>query len=769
MTCTRNNTPGSKCCGPSGCELLPVDPALPDAAFASLAAVQAAFSLRAGSWTDVDGIGTELELQAAGVQLLVDTGFLIPNYSPFGVMFTVYFKGRDGSVIRFYAGADADVSLSAEVTLGADCGEVRFYEQALTGETRIGDVHVIRELRGEEWHRITVCYDPTRGYLTATITTLAEPGHPWAYSVQITSTGQAGYGLGTVTDTAEFKTFTSTATEHYLARDPADSCGDVVISTTVEGYDGKSAILTTSTDPDPVVGFPYTLNFTGTNPDGSPAAGGILIEATTTAADIEATFLASFGLRVTAVAGGVWSVVIATPNEQQTATITSNPQAGTWSLTFDGQTTTDLAWDCDAAAVEATLEALSTIGSGNVTVTGTSPAFTVEFVGTLAATDVPAMTATHTFTACDCPYDGYTYGGECLKHCPTCDPSCALAGSPFSAQLSACDWDGAGYTFGDGTATGTGTLTHRTEIYGTDYIVTLSISQKTTEMQDGSATYYLRFPCGGDAATYHVENQTVGGVVQYRWTITCGADHLYTAWTATPPTSLSLRICHHATDTYIASDGITLVHHTCGAVAGGNIQAEIDGADGIITELNAVRHKADMIACDPCVHNSPCWPEGALDPPDTVFVDLSDWVPSVLNAQCPLCGAICTSFPSVWPVIQWPAFSTTNECSWFAVIGSCYCDCNVPHTHHIVGTIHVHLAYDVGTQTGRWYVEVSVGGIDVDPGDQGGNGVPGISATMESDDIPYADLLTFPIATHDSPTFSRSNRLCGGIGGVTLV
>jgi hypothetical protein len=82
MTCTRNNTPGSKCCGPSGCELLPVDPALPDAAFASLAAVQAAFSLRAGSWTDVDGIGTELELQAAGVQLLVDTGFLIPNYSP---------------------------------------------------------------------------------------------------------------------------------------------------------------------------------------------------------------------------------------------------------------------------------------------------------------------------------------------------------------------------------------------------------------------------------------------------------------------------------------------------------------------------------------------------------------------------------------------------------------------------------------------------------------------------------------------------------------
>lgn len=69
-----------------------------------------------------------------------------------------------------------------------------------------------------------------------------------------------------------------------------------------------------------------------------------------------------------------------------------------WTATFGGQTTASLDDDATAAQVQAALEALSTIGAGNVTVTGTTNpiAMTVTFVGALADTDVGAITTTPT-------------------------------------------------------------------------------------------------------------------------------------------------------------------------------------------------------------------------------------------------------------------------------------------------------------------------------------------------------------------------------------
>lgn len=70
-----------------------------------------------------------------------------------------------------------------------------------------------------------------------------------------------------------------------------------------------------------------------------------------------------------------------------------------FTITFSGQTTASLDDDATAAQVQAALEDLSTIGEGNVEVTGgplaTGP-FTVKFVGDLANTDVAAMTTTPT-------------------------------------------------------------------------------------------------------------------------------------------------------------------------------------------------------------------------------------------------------------------------------------------------------------------------------------------------------------------------------------
>jgi hypothetical protein len=56
---------------------------------------------------------------------------------------------------------------------------------------------------------------------------------------------------------------------------------------------------------------------------------------------------------------------------------------GTYTLTFAGQTTTALAYNANAAAVQAALEALSSVTTGKVTVTGTPTSFLVVFaVGT---------------------------------------------------------------------------------------------------------------------------------------------------------------------------------------------------------------------------------------------------------------------------------------------------------------------------------------------------------------------------------------------------
>lgn len=81
-------------------------------------------------------------------------------------------------------------------------------------------------------------------------------------------------------------------------------------------------------------------------------------------------------------------------NEVQTIEIDANVSGGTFTLTFGAQTTNTIAYNAANTVVEAELEALSTVGLGNVAVTGTSPVWTVTFQGDLAGTDVGAISGT---------------------------------------------------------------------------------------------------------------------------------------------------------------------------------------------------------------------------------------------------------------------------------------------------------------------------------------------------------------------------------------
>ncbi len=88
--------------------------------------------------------------------------------------------------------------------------------------------------------------------------------------------------------------------------------------------------------------------------------------------------------------------------EVQTVTLGGSPTGGTFTLSFGGNTTAALGHTSSAATVQAALAALASIGPGNVLVTG-GPQFgspyRVQFVGSMAFTDVAQMTATNNLTA----------------------------------------------------------------------------------------------------------------------------------------------------------------------------------------------------------------------------------------------------------------------------------------------------------------------------------------------------------------------------------
>lgn len=77
----------------------------------------------------------------------------------------------------------------------------------------------------------------------------------------------------------------------------------------------------------------------------------------------------------------------------QTATVTGAPTGGTFTLTYKGQTTATIAYNAAASAVQSALIALTTIGTGNVTVSGSNGGpYSIIFAGSLAQ-DTTALTA----------------------------------------------------------------------------------------------------------------------------------------------------------------------------------------------------------------------------------------------------------------------------------------------------------------------------------------------------------------------------------------
>lgn len=86
-------------------------------------------------------------------------------------------------------------------------------------------------------------------------------------------------------------------------------------------------------------------------------------------------------------------------NEEQTVTLNGSPTGGSFKLTFGGFTTVSIAHNAAASAVQSALEALPSIRSGNVSVTGSAGGpYTVIFTNDLGKRNVAQLTSVNALT-----------------------------------------------------------------------------------------------------------------------------------------------------------------------------------------------------------------------------------------------------------------------------------------------------------------------------------------------------------------------------------
>jgi VCBS repeat-containing protein len=179
---------------------------------------------------------------------------------------------------------------------------------------------------------------------------------------------------------------------------------DLPMQTVTQGVAGTtSEVQQIDFGAPPPFGF-YTLTFRDTAvPQTSQTTRRISYTATAAQVQAELQALTNLGANnvlVTSIvnvaqttAGGVGI------NEVQTLTLTSPPKSGQFFLSFNGQLTAGISSTATAGQVQAALEALTTIGAGNVSVTG-SPGgpYVVTFQGALAQQNVTALQSVGGYT-----------------------------------------------------------------------------------------------------------------------------------------------------------------------------------------------------------------------------------------------------------------------------------------------------------------------------------------------------------------------------------
>lgn len=446
----KKRQPGQPCC--DGCPCLIAKDSLAGDPLSGM------WTLKTGSW---DGVAVVDEYaQSTDV---VELWHVTPHPDdPFPADVRLRVRGETGAVLRIILSASGDVAtgdaLIVELTPGTDCGTLKLY-QRLDG---VEDLLATQSVYGavvDEWHDMRACYDPDTELFTGAI--LPHGQTNWrqiASEIENHTDGEyAGFASWT-TDQSDFDTFVFRRLWYDKLITP--TCPELSIAETLKGHGFVAGVQPTWTIPfgsnawnwgtttllnvrvgttnlsvlstsyptlqDMVDRFnvlcgpphnrhvtfsysggwptPEVVTVTGDGDDGFSLEEGYVSEAVFEWGE---PMVNSEALSIQYESGTEESPA---QNEIQTVTVTHAGGEGcqVFALSFDGEQTASISTSADAATVQAALEDLSTIGSGNVSVTGSAGGpWAVEFTGTLAETDVPMLTVNN--TVCGTCLDYYYY------------------------------------------------------------------------------------------------------------------------------------------------------------------------------------------------------------------------------------------------------------------------------------------------------------------------------------------------------------------------
>ncbi len=290
--------------------------------------------------------------------------------------------GKTGNTLTVVRGANATTAVAH--TSGAavnSARDQRGFPRKVGTALDIGAVEVSNSVNATTLPEQAVVNTDFATPLTATVleSGVPESGVPVTFTAP--ASGQSGSFGGpsevqTVTiGGSSAGTFTLTFAGQTTVSIPATATAATVQSalnalSTISGY--GASVTVTQVGNSYVIVFGGTLAGFNTSQMAATGSGGTTASVTTTA-------------------NGVPNLI----SEVQTVDLGAS-SAGTFTLTFNGQTTASLAFNATAATVESALNGLPSIGgvSGSVAVLQSGATYTVTFGGTLEGTDVSQMTAT---------------------------------------------------------------------------------------------------------------------------------------------------------------------------------------------------------------------------------------------------------------------------------------------------------------------------------------------------------------------------------------
>lgn len=403
------------------------------------------WTLESGSWDEIAVVDTYA--QSTGV---VELWHVTPHPdSPYPSDVRLRVRGAAGSILRIIFSANGGYGYEAtqdalivELTPGADCGTLKLYQRKDGVEDLLATLPVYGAVV-DEWHDMRGCYDPETEVLTGSI--LPHDGTYWSQlSADVeahTDGAYAGFASGT-DDQSDFDTFVYRKLWYDKLITPL--CTDLSITeiATRISIDGFSPPTTNIANLSILfylenvnVGtFPYIIYSASTDAATFQSDMNTWLSANlppvtcTVTGTVASGFLIAFSdttnqyNRARALMNRADPLPTETledawVNDDVRIIVTTEGQK-LFRLSYNGEQTADLSTDATAGEIQTALEGLSTIGAGNVSVSGVAGDWQVEWTGTLLGTDVFPIVAITSIG--DCLGEGYYYSETERVTCSTC-------------------------------------------------------------------------------------------------------------------------------------------------------------------------------------------------------------------------------------------------------------------------------------------------------------------------------------------------------------